>query len=65
MFAQSAAGHTHNWSPLKSPNAMMSTSSSTPIDPAPRNAFPANRFGVNGQIVYVGSARLTNKMRLV
>jgi len=51
--AKKCAECTHNWSPLKSPNATTLPSVSSPRDPAPSKAFPLNRFGGNGHIANV------------
>ena len=49
-------GDTHNWSPLKSPNATTLPSVSSPRDPAPSKAFPLNRFGGNGHMANVSGS---------
>ena len=45
---------THNWSPLKSPNATTVESGHTPMEPALSSALPLNRFGGKGHIAEVG-----------
>ena len=48
--------YTHNWSPLKSPNATTLPSVSSPRDPALSKALPLNRFGGNGHIERVNGS---------
>jgi len=48
--------YTHNWSPLKSPNATTLPSVSSPRDPALSKAFPLNRFGGSGHIASVNGS---------
>ena len=51
---------THNWSPLKSPNATILPSVSIPLDPASSREFPLNLLGGNGQIPWAGNGSVSH-----
>lgn len=48
---------THNWSPLKSPNAIIRSPSSNPMEPASMREFFVNRLGGKGHIDETGLTR--------